>query len=58
MALLLASFFHNSLVQKFIIYLVDIWHYAIYRIILRINVAYVSGIYGNICITSEGYRYL
>ena len=28
MALLLALFFHNSLVQNVIIYLVDIWHYA------------------------------
>ena len=30
MALLLASFFHNSLIQNIFIYLVDIWHYAIY----------------------------
>ena len=30
MALLLPSFFLNSLVQNIIIYLVDIWHYAIY----------------------------
>ena len=58
MALLLALFFHNSLVQNIIIYLVDIWHYAIYWIILHITVAYVVDIYCNMCITGEGYRYL
>ena len=56
MALLLALFFHNSLVQNTIIYLVDIWHYAIYWIILHITVAYVVDIYCNMCITGEGYR--
>ena len=50
MALLLALFFHNSLVQNVIIYLVDIWHYAIYWIILHKTVAYISHIYGNIYI--------
>ena len=58
MTLLLASFFHNSLVKNIIIYLVEIWHYAIYWVMLHIAVAYVSDIYGNIYITSEGYRYL
>ena len=58
MALLLASFFYNSLVQNIIINLVDIWHYAIYWIILHITVACVSDIFGIICITGEGYRYL
>ena len=58
MPLLLASFFYNSLVQNIIIYLVDIWHYAIYWIILHTTVACVPDIFGIICITGEGYRYL
>ena len=58
MALLLPSFYHNSLVQNIIIYLVDMWHYAIYWIILHKIVACVSYIYGNICVTGKGYRYL
>ena len=59
MALWLTLFYHNSLVQNIIIYLVDMWHYAIYWIILHKTVAYVSYTYGKYMHNRyKGYRYL